>query len=341
MGGPDEEDRTKVVSIVYGRRWRLESRLGAGGMGNVFRGFDLQENRPIAIKTLGMHLADDPEFVKRFEREAQLLERLRHKALPRIHELSRHEGMPYFVMTLVEGKTLAELLADKKKLIPRFVYALMHQLASVLSYLHERGVVHRDLKPENLMVDDAGVLSLIDFGISAQTNVTRLTLPGVALGTPLYMAPESITVGKATPASDVYAMGLLAFTMLTGEHPFSREDRNGMRTRQVNEVPPAASTISAGVSVGISKVISRALEKTPSARFATAGEFVEALRSAWGFEKLSREENTDEVTNDLARTAPDLGLVGPMPTRNDRAISEEVRPTDSHQRRTLLDDSDD
>ena len=340
--GADEEDRTKVVSIVYGRRWRLESRLGAGGMGNVFRGFDLQENRPVALKTLGMHLADDPEFVKRFEREAQLLARLKHKALPAIHELSRHEGMPYFVMTLVEGKTLAELLAEKKKLIPRFVYSLLQQLSSVMTYLHARGVVHRDLKPENLMVDDAGRLSLIDFGISAQTNVTRLTLPGVALGTPLYMAPESITVGKATPSSDVYAMGLLAFTMLTGEHPFAREDRNGMRTRQVKEVPPAASTVSAGVSVGISKVISRALEKTPSARFATAGDFVEALRVAWGFEKLPGDENTDEVTSDVARTAPDLGLVGPMPTRNERAINDEsARPTDAHQRSTLLDESDD
>ncbi len=324
------EDKTRVVNVIYGGRWRLEDRLGAGGMGNVFRGVDLQTGQSVAVKTLGMHLADDVEFVKRFEREAQLLSRLEHPALPVLHELSRQDGMPYFVMALVEGKTLGDLLVEKKKLMPRFVYSLLQQLASALTYLHARGVVHRDLKPDNLMVDAQGTLSLIDFGISAQTNVTRLTLPGVTLGTPLYLAPEAITDGAMAPSADVYAMGLLAFTMLTGAHPFAREDRAGMMTRQVTEVPPAASTVSAGVSAQVSKVLARALEKSPEARFVTANEFVEALRSAWGFERDGAEERTDEFTRDL----------GPRPTRSDRGDAPDVRVTTPDQRNTLLDDAE-
>lgn len=326
----DSEDKTRVVNIVYGRRWRLLDRLGAGGMGNVFRGLDLQTNQAVAIKTLGMHLADDVEYVKRFEREARLLSKLKHPAIPRVHELSRHEGMPYFVMSLVEGQTLGELLLTKKKLIPRFVFSLLNQLAEALTFLHARGVVHRDLKPDNLIVDGAGQLSLIDFGISAQSNVTRLTLPGVTLGTPLYMAPEAITSDTTTPSADVYAMGLLAFTMLTGAHPFAREDRAGMMTRQVNEVPPIASTVSAGISLPVSKVLARALEKSPTARFPSASEFVEALRRAWGFEKPGVEEFTEEHTEDVPQ--------GLRPTRPER---EALRPSDVHLRSTLLDADDD
>lgn len=336
----EPELKTQVVNVVYGGRWRVDGRLGAGGMGNVFRGTDLQTNEAVAIKTLGMHLVDNVEFVKRFEREANLISRLRHPALPEFRELARQDGMPYFVMTLVEGRTLGELLTEKKKLISQFVFALLGQLSGVLTYLHGQGVVHRDLKPDNLMVDANGRLSLIDFGISAQTNITRLTLPGVTVGTPLYMAPEAITTGHTTPVSDVYAMGILAFTMLTGAHPFAKEERAGMLTRQVTEVPPSAAIINPAVGEPVARVLSRALEKTPAARYQSAPEFVEALREAWGFEAVFGEETTDEVSGELLQQA--LAPTVPSPRRSQRAVPRaEVPRPPPDARSTVIDETTD
>jgi serine/threonine protein kinase len=338
----EPELKTQVVNVVYGGRWRVDGRLGAGGMGNVFRGTDLQTNEAVAIKTLGMHLVDNAEFVKRFEREAQLISRLTHPALPRFRELARQDGIPYFVMTLVEGRPLGELLIDGKKVSSPFAFALLGQLAGVLTYLHGQGVVHRDLKPDNLMVDANGRLSLVDFGISAQTNLTRLTLPGVTVGTPLYMAPEAITTGHTTPLSDVYAMGLLAFTMLTGAHPFAKEERAGMLTRQVTEVPASAAIIDPSVGERAARVISRALEKTPAARYQSAPEFVEALREAWGFEAVFGDEKTDEGSGEFLRNA--MAPTVPSPRRSQRAFPPaDVRDalTSPDARSTVIDETTD
>ncbi len=291
-----QSDKTQVMNVVYGGRWRVDARLGSGGMGSVFRGTDLETNEAVAIKTLSMHLVDQTEFVKRFEREAGLISRLRHPALPGFRALAVQDGMPYFVMTLVEGRTLGELLKEKKPQDPQFLFSLLGQLSEVLMYLHGQGVVHRDLKPDNLMVDAKGQLSLIDFGISAQTNVTRLTLPGLIVGTPLYMAPEAITTGQTTPVSDVYALGMVAFTLLTGAHPFAKEERAGMLTRQVNEVPRSAALINPSVTAPVARVLARALEKSPSARYQSAPEFVAALRGAWGFDADVRTTVIDETT---------------------------------------------
>jgi serine/threonine-protein kinase len=258
-------------------------------MGSVLRATDVGSGEVVALKTLGVHLADNPEFLKRFERESDLLSKLSHPALPRFFGVSRHAGMPFFVMQLVEGRPVSELLKQKTPVPKDVAASILRQLGEVLGYLHSRGVVHRDLKPENLILGAGGHLTLVDFGISAETNVTRLTLPGLAVGTPLYMAPEQIVAGQASPASDVYAMGMLAFTLLTGQHPFAREDRAGMLTRQVNEAPPLATALNADVPRGVASVLKRAMEKAPAARHASAMEFVQALELAWAMERIPQD----------------------------------------------------
>ncbi len=303
-----EEDETRVIEVLYGDRWRVEGRLGAGGMGTVFSGVDVDSGQRVAIKTLGVHLVDNPEFVKRFEREAKLLERLKHPALPEFLGIGRHGPMPYFVMSLVEGKTARALLADKQRVPPTRALALLDQLANVLAYLHDSGVVHRDLKPENLILDEHDNVFVVDFGISTQTGVTRLTLPGVAVGTPLYMAPEAITSDSPTAVSDVYSMGLLAYAMLCGEHPFARDDRAGMMTRQVNEVPRAARVVNPDLSEAVSTVLSRALEKNPRLRFQSAPEFASALRTAFTTGRSNTRAAHEEVTEN-ERQAVDLEAV--------------------------------
>jgi serine/threonine-protein kinase len=256
---------------VLARRWRLERVLGEGGMGAVLLANDLTTQRPVAIKRLAPTLAAQPDFVTRFQREARMLATFDHPSLVRSLAVDLDdEGVPFLVMTYVEGKTLDQVLHERTRLSVRQALPLLDQLCDALDYLHARGVVHRDLKPDNLMIDADRRITLIDFGISAQSNVTRLTLPGVALGTPLYMAPEHITTGLATPASDVYALALLAYVMLAGRHPFAEEERAGMLTRQVLEVPKPANFINPDVPHAAAEVLRRGLEKTPAARFASA-----------------------------------------------------------------------
>jgi serine/threonine protein kinase len=284
-----ETDQTHLMQVVYAGRWRVDGKLGEGGMGSVLRATDVGSGEVVALKTLGVHLADNPEFLKRFEREADLLSKMSHPALPRFFGVSRHAGMPFFVMQLVEGRPVSELLKQKQPVPKDTAASILRQLGEVLGYLHSRGVVHRDLKPENLILGAEGHLTLVDFGISAETNVTRLTLPGLAVGTPLYMAPEQIVAGQASPASDVYAMGLLAFTLLTGQHPFAKQDRAGMLTRQVNEAPPLATALNPDVPRAVAGVLKRAMEKAPDVRHASAMEFVQALELAWAMERVPQD----------------------------------------------------
>ncbi len=276
----DSAPPTQVVRVVYGGRWRVDGLLGRGGMGTVFRGVDLQTGLAVAIKTLAMQLVDTPDALKRFEREAALCSKLKHAALPGFHAFGWHHGMPYFVMSVVEGQTLRERIDDQTPTDATLAFGLLSQLADVLDFLHAQGVVHRDLKPDNVIIDERGRLTLIDFGISAQTDVTRLTLPGRLVGTPLYLAPEAIATGQATPASDVYAMGLLAFTLLTGAHPFANDVRASMLTRQLSEVPRPAHLANPRVSEPVAGVLARALEKNPKARYPSAVAFVHALQVA-------------------------------------------------------------
>jgi serine/threonine protein kinase len=300
------EKKTRLLQVVFAGRWRIDGRVGVGGMGNVLLATDLETQTLVAIKTLGMQFVDQPGFVRRFEREGQLLSKLNHPGLPPLIAFARHDEMPFFVMKYVEGKTLGALLKERRRLGSVEALALLRQLADVLEYLHARGVVHRDLKPDNLMIDADRRITLIDFGISAQSNVTRLTLPGVALGTPLYMAPEQITTGLATPASDVYALALLAYVMLAGRHPFAEEERAGMLTRQVLEVPKPANFINPDVPHAAAEVLRRGLEKTPSARFPSATALIDSLASAYGLTP------TDSTPDDPPK--PDE-----FPTRPDRA----------------------
>ena len=313
------EKKTRLLQVVFAGRWRIDGRVGVGGMGNVLLATDLETQTLVAIKTLGMQFVDQPGFVRRFEREGQLLSKLNHPGLPPLIAFARHDEMPFFVMKYVEGKTLGALLKERRRLGSVEALALLRQLADVLEYLHARGVVHRDLKPDNLMIDADRRITLIDFGISAQSNVTRLTLPGVALGTPLYMAPEHITTGLASPASDVYALALLAYVMLAGRHPFAEEERAGMLTRQVLEVPKPANFINPDVPHAAAEVLRRGLEKTPAARFASATALIDSLASAYGLTP------TDSTPDDPPK--PDE-----LPTRPDRAAIVPEREAPRHAR---------
>ena len=278
MTGASPQERTQVEARVLAGRYRVDGLLGEGGMGSVFAATELALERKVAVKLLAPALAQEPEFVARFQREARLLARFDHPALVPLLAVDTHEGVPLLVMKFIEGKTLSKVLTERRRLAVRQALPVLHQLCGALDYLHARGVVHRDLKPGNLMLDDDGRLTVLDFGISQHRDAARLTVPGMFVGTPLYMAPEQITADTCGPAADLYALALLTWHLLVGEHPFGTagDDAGDLLSRQVHATPTLAHRANPAVPAPVARVIDRSLDKDPAARHPTAAAFYEA-----------------------------------------------------------------
>jgi len=317
---------------VLARRWRLERVLGEGGMGAVLLANDLTTQRPVAIKRLAPTLAAQPDFVTRFQREARMLATFDHPSLVRSLAVDLDdEGVPFLVMTYVEGKTLDQVLHERTRLSVRQALPLLDQLCDALDYLHARGVVHRDLKPGNLMVDADDRLTVLDFGISHQRNAARLTTPGMFIGTPLYCAPEQIVSDDCTPAADLYALALITWHVLVGDHPFSKaETPADVMMLQVHTAPTLASRANPAVPTPVAKVIDRSLDKEPSKRHPTARAFFDDLVRAFGLDGTEgmRHPSTMREGGPIpskpaggdAQTKPDGRLA---PTRVERPLSGE------------------
>ncbi|MGV3623498.1 MAG: serine/threonine-protein kinase [Archangium sp.] len=309
---------------VLAGRWRIERTLGEGGMGEVLLATELATERKVAIKRLAPTLVAEQSFVSRFLREAKLLAHLEHPNLVGLLGVDVADGVPFIVMKYVEGKTLQELLKERTRLSVRQALPLLDQLASALDYLHARGVVHRDLKPANLIVDSNDRLTVLDFGVSRQRDAARLTSPGYFVGTPLYSAPEQILSDDCDPPVDLYALGLITWHMLVGDHPFGKnvKDPGDIMVLQVNAAPTLASRANAAVPTPVARVIDRALDKEPSKRHPTARAFYEDLVNAFG------RDATEGADQQLQRSA------GPVPAetvQEEEATSvdtrADVRPT--------------
>ena len=227
MGGPGGPDATRRLGgpgepgpggPVLGGRYRLEGLLGAGGMADVHRATDLRLNRPVAVKIF--RPGTDPDGEQRFHEEAQVLANLNHPGLVSVHDFGVEQHRAYLVMELVDGPTLREVL-DQQRLPIGEVARVGTDLADVLAYVHEQGVVHRDLKPSNVLLGRDGRVRLADFGVSRLVGATGLTSADTAVGTPSYMAPEQVQGDRVGPPADVYALGLVLLEAVTGriEYP--------------------------------------------------------------------------------------------------------------------------
>jgi serine/threonine-protein kinase len=269
----------------------IRSILGAGGMAVVYRGYQPNLEREVAIKVLPPSYKTDPAFLERFTREARAMAQLAHPNIVTIHDFGEEHDRVYIVMAYIAGGTLRDLLGGPMN--PQVVVRLIRDVASALAYAHERQIIHRDVKPANVLLDGEGRGILSDFGIAkvlaAPDGVTRI---GAGVGTPEYMSPEQCRGTVVDGRADIYALGVLAYEMLTGRTPFMAEEYAALAHAHIYESPPPPSAINPRISPAVQAVVLKALAKEPAYRFQHALEFASALEQAVDAQSAERASAT-------------------------------------------------
>ncbi len=263
-----------VEGYLLGGRYRLQSLIAHGGMGDVWRAVDETLGRLVALKVMRLDARAEPVFAQRFADEARTTAGLSHHNIATVYDFGTEEGIAFLVMELIEGQTLSQVISGSGALDPVRVRSIIGQMALALHAAHESGIVHRDVKPGNVLVTADGVIKLTDFGIARATDSAGLTRTGEMLGTPHYLSPEQALGRGATPASDLYALGVVAHELLTGRRPFDRETPVATALAHVTEPMP---TLPAAVPSDLIDIVSRCLSKEPEGRPASAQEIALAL----------------------------------------------------------------
>jgi len=267
-----------LIGKQFGQ-YQIISQIGQGGMGSVYQARDTRLAREVAIKILPPDLARDGEFVQRFIREANTAAGLDHPNIIAIHNVGTQDNLHYIVMRLAQGETLNELIRQSGALSLARALKIVEQLADALNYAHQRQIIHRDIKPANIMVGDNDRVTLMDFGIAKPIS-SKLTRAGTMIGTPEYMSPEQFTGALVDSRADLYALGIVAYEMLTGCLPFSGDTPLTVSHKQVNEPPPSLRQYNPQIPIEVEQVIMRCLAKRPQERYQSANELSQALRAA-------------------------------------------------------------
>jgi hypothetical protein len=265
-------------TMIVGR-YRIEGRLGVGGMSTVQLAFDERLERYVAIKLLAEHLADDPTFVSRFRREALAAARLVHPNIVQVFDfgLDEHHRQHFIVMEHVAGHSCAELLRDHGRMDVDQAVDVVTQSCRGLDYAHRNGVVHRDVKPGNLLVSDSDVVKLADFGIARATDQSSITQVGSVLGTAAYLAPEQARGEEAGPRADLYSLGVVTYQLLTGRLPYEANSLSELALKQQREPPPPVDEVNPHVPPELADAVQMALSLDKEERPATAALLAEAI----------------------------------------------------------------
>jgi serine/threonine protein kinase len=271
---------------IGGGRYQLVERIAGGAMGDVWRAIDTLLGRQIAIKLLKSNLGADDSFLERFRHEAMSAASLSHPAIATVYDYGEEQGnggqpIAYIVMELVDGESLNFTLRRKGPLSPREALGIIGQTAQGLQAAHELGIVHRDIKPANLLIRPDGMVKITDFGIARASDDPALTQTGVMLGTVQYMSPEQLRGHPATPASDIYALGVVAFVCITGHTPFPGEESMAVALAHIHDIVPP---LPPNVPADLSALVRQMLEKSPALRPISAQQVAERVRALTFFE---------------------------------------------------------
>jgi len=273
---------TMAPGTDFGPRYRIDSLLGEGGMGTVYKAFDKELGRTVAIKLVRPEFAASPNAMQRFRQELLLASKVTHKNVLRIHDLGDVGGLKFISMAYVEGQDLHGLLEKSGRLtIPRALQ-IARQFCAALEAAHDEGVVHRDLKPQNILIDSADNIYVSDFGLakSLESEGTMMTRTGQVLGTPRYMSPEQVEARPADHRSDLYSFGLILYEMVTGEIPFKADSAMQLMYQRVTQKPKSPKLVNPDLPDYLARIIMRCLEKEPDKRYQSAREILNGLDAA-------------------------------------------------------------
>jgi serine/threonine protein kinase len=341
-----------AVETIAGR-YRLEGRLGFGGMSTVHLALDTRLERKVAVKLLAEHLAEDPTFVSRFQREAQAAARLVHPNVVQIFDSGQDEasGQYFIVMEYIEGRSCAEILRDAGWVEVPEAASIIEQACEGLHYAHRNGVVHRDVKPGNLLRSSDGEVKLADFGIAKATEQSSITQVGSVLGTAAYLAPEQARGEEAGPRADLYALGVVTYQMISGRLPYEAASLTELALKQQQEEPESLDALVAAVNPELAEAVAIALALDPRDRYETARQMGEAVEAATrGIAPRGRRGRSDatKATSLLAASAA-TGRMRPTaatsvsqrrprqgPPRTPAPLGASAEAGSSHTRRRLI-----
>lgn len=296
-------------------KYRVVARLGRGGMAEVYKAYQPGLDRYVAIKVLHSHLAEDADFIGRFEREARAVANLRHPNIVQVFDFDMQQQMYYMAMEFIEGPTLKAELLERSRKESLFTLdetiRIMVALCGAIDYAHSRGMVHRDLKPANFILTKDGQILILDFGIAKIVGATQYTVTGAMSGTPAYMSPEQGQGERGDERSDIYSLGVVLYEMVTGKVPFDADTPFAVIMKHITNPLPLPRSINPDIPEAFERIILKALSKNPDDRYQSGGEFAVALRETIGMSPYDTL-----VKNPVTTIAPNI------------QVGEELQPTD-------------
>ncbi len=312
---------------VFNNRYRLDNKLGEGGMATVFCGTDTLLRRRVAVKVLREQYASDEEFVRRFYQEAESAARLSHPNIVNTYDVGREGDTYYIVMELVDGPSLAEIIAADGRLPEPVAIDYAAQICNGLAYAHRQGLLHRDIKPANILITKDDVVKLSDFGIARamSQHTMAMTRPGLVMGSVYYLSPEQAQGLELHETSDLYSVGVVLYQMLTGNLPYTGESPVTVALKHVSDPVPVIDPVQHGVSPALAAIVNKLLQKQPENRFQSASEVASALREARERPSIAAYSTQDDSATQRIAAIPQPP---PRPSRmpDHRTVVEEEEP---------------
>jgi serine/threonine-protein kinase len=293
-----------MIGTVLSGRYRLEAKLGSGGMSTVYLARDDTLDRAVAVKVMHREMSEQADQLERFRQEARAVAKLSHPNVVAVIDAGEDGGHPYIVFEYVEGETLKQRISRVGALDPQEALAYAIEVARGLTVAHARNMVHRDIKPQNVLIDSEGRAKLTDFGISRQLEQDGMTATGRVLGTTDYVAPEQAMGHPVDPRSDIYSLGVVLYEMLIGQVPFHADSQVGVAMKHVNEELPDVQSRRPEVSAAAALVVERATAKEPAERYQDVGEMIDDLSTALEVEAARAGSTTGEATTVLEAVPP-------------------------------------
>lgn len=269
-----------MIGKMLGNRYEILEKLGGGGMAIVYKGRDTYLNRHVTIKVLRPEFTSDEDFISRFRREAQAVAKLSHPNIVNIHDVGQEDGIHYLVMEYVQGDNLKAIIKKNVCILPEEAVRIAIQVCEALEHAHQNNIVHRDIKPHNILITDDGRAKLTDFGIAMEATSGTITRSDTIMGSVHYLSPEQARGETATARSDIYAVGILLYEMLTGKQPYIGDSPIAVAMKHIQETPLPVDEVNQDVSPELALVVMRAMEKNPEQRYSNAKELARYLELA-------------------------------------------------------------